>query len=38
MVQQTFLTSDVMTMAGLPKQPVTLQIDVDEYGNACGLF
>ncbi|MCG6182070.1 formate--tetrahydrofolate ligase [Anoxybacillus sp. LAT_38] len=32
------LTGDVMTMPGLPKQPAALQMDVDEYGNARGLF
>lgn len=32
------LTGDVMTMPGLPKQPAALQMDVDELGNARGLF
>ncbi len=32
------LTGDVMTMPGLPKQPAALQMDVDEHGNARGLF
>jgi formate--tetrahydrofolate ligase len=32
------LTGDVMTMPGLPKQPAALQMDVDEKGNAVGLF
>ncbi|KGX87908.1 formate--tetrahydrofolate ligase [Pontibacillus litoralis] len=32
------LTGDVMTMPGLPKQPAALKMDVDENGNAVGLF
>lgn len=32
------LTGDVMTMPGLPKQPAALQMDIDEHGNARGLF
>ncbi|WP_156099073.1 formate--tetrahydrofolate ligase, partial [Anoxybacillus sp. KU2-6(11)] len=32
------LTGDVMTMLGLPKHPAALQMDVDDYGNARGLF
>lgn len=32
------LTGDVMTMPGLPKQPAALKIDVDDKGNAIGLF
>lgn len=32
------LTGDVMTMPGLPKQPAAMKMDVDEYGNAIGLF
>ncbi|WP_198158747.1 formate--tetrahydrofolate ligase [Robertmurraya korlensis] len=32
------LTGDVMTMPGLPKQPAALKMDVDEQGNAVGLF
>lgn len=32
------LTGDVMTMPGLPKKPAALQMDVDENGNALGLF
>ncbi|QPC46631.1 formate--tetrahydrofolate ligase [Mangrovibacillus cuniculi] len=32
------LTGDVMTMPGLPKQPAALKMDVDENGNAMGLF
>ena len=32
------LTGDVMTMPGLPKKPAALQMDVDESGNAAGLF
>jgi formate--tetrahydrofolate ligase len=32
------LTGDVMTMPGLPKQPAALRMDVDENGNAVGLF
>lgn len=32
------LTGDVMTMPGLPKKPAALKMDVDEQGNAIGLF
>jgi formate--tetrahydrofolate ligase len=32
------LTGDVMTMPGLPKKPAALNMDVDENGNAAGLF
>lgn len=32
------LTGDVMTMPGLPKAPAALRMDVDEEGNAVGLF
>jgi formate--tetrahydrofolate ligase len=32
------LTGDVMTMPGLPKLPAALRMDVDESGNAIGLF
>ena len=32
------LTGDIMTMPGLPKQPAVLHMDVDEEGNAIGLF
>lgn len=32
------LTGDVMTMPGLPKSPAALNMDVDEHGNAVGLF
>lgn len=32
------LTGDVMTMPGLPKKPAALNMDVDENGNAMGLF
>lgn len=32
------LTGDVMTMPGLPKVPSALAMDVDEDGNAVGLF
>ncbi|WP_251552378.1 formate--tetrahydrofolate ligase [Neobacillus muris] len=32
------LTGDVMTMPGLPKKPAALNMDVDEAGNAVGLF
>ncbi|RSK49721.1 formate--tetrahydrofolate ligase [Bacillus canaveralius] len=32
------LTGDVMTMPGLPKQPAALKMDVDENGQAVGLF
>lgn len=32
------LTGDVMTMPGLPKVPAALKMDVDEDGNAIGLF
>ena len=32
------LTGDVMTMPGLPKSPAALKMDVDEKGEAVGLF
>jgi formate--tetrahydrofolate ligase len=32
------LTGDVMTMPGLPKKPAALKMDVDDNGNAIGLF
>ncbi|PLR98917.1 formate--tetrahydrofolate ligase [Bacillus sp. T33-2] len=32
------LTGEVMTMPGLPKMPAALKMDVDEHGNAVGLF
>ncbi|MBS4215940.1 formate--tetrahydrofolate ligase [Neobacillus rhizophilus] len=32
------LTGEVMTMPGLPKKPSALNMDVDENGNAVGLF
>jgi len=32
------LTGDVMTMPGLPKRPSALNMDVDDDGNAQGLF
>lgn len=32
------LTGDVMTMPGLPKQPAAMNMDVDDNGNALGLF
>jgi formate--tetrahydrofolate ligase len=32
------LTGDIMTMPGLPKKPAALKMDVDENGNAAGLF
>lgn len=32
------LTGDVMTMPGLPKKPAALNMDVNENGNAIGLF
>ncbi|MBA2872362.1 formate--tetrahydrofolate ligase [Anoxybacillus calidus] len=32
------LTGDMMTMPGLPKKPAALNMDVDENGNAVGLF
>ena len=32
------LTGDVMTMPGLPKRPSALNMDIDEDGNAMGLF
>ncbi|QFK71739.1 formate--tetrahydrofolate ligase [Pradoshia sp. D12] len=32
------LTGDIMTMPGLPKRPAALKMDVDENGNAVGLF
>jgi formate--tetrahydrofolate ligase len=32
------LTGEVMTMPGLPKKPAALNMNVDEKGNAVGLF
>ncbi|WP_210365037.1 formate--tetrahydrofolate ligase [Bacillus sp. REN3] len=32
------LTGDVMTMPGLPKIPAAMNMDVDDEGNAVGLF
>ncbi|GFK21922.1 formate--tetrahydrofolate ligase [Tetragenococcus halophilus] len=32
------LTGNVLTMPGLPKRPTALDMDVDEKGNASGLF
>ena len=32
------LTGEVMTMPGLPKKPAALNMDVDDNGNAIGLF
>jgi formate--tetrahydrofolate ligase len=32
------LAGDVMTMPGLPKKPAALKMDIDEHGNATGLF
>lgn len=32
------LAGDIMTMPGLPKLPAALNMDVDEAGNALGLF
>lgn len=32
------LTGDVMTMPGLPKKPAALNMDVDDEGQAVGLF
>jgi len=32
------LTGDVITMPGLPKKPAALNMDVDDNGNAIGLF
>lgn len=32
------LTGEIMTMPGLPKKPAALNMDVDENGNAAGLF
>ena len=32
------LTGDVMTMPGLPQKPAALNMDVDDQGNALGLF
>lgn len=32
------LTGDVLTMPGLPEEPAALKMDVDEIGNAVGLF
>ncbi len=31
-------TGDIMTMPGLPKVPAAEAMDVDEQGNAVGLF
>ncbi|WP_409270408.1 formate--tetrahydrofolate ligase [Neobacillus sp. SCS-31] len=32
------LTGEVMTMPGLPKKPAAMNMDVDDKGNAVGLF
>lgn len=32
------LTGEMMTMPGLPKEPAAMQMDIDEEGNAKGLF
>lgn len=32
------LTRNIMTMPGLPKKPAALNMDVDDNGNASGLF
>lgn len=32
------LTGDIMTMPGLPKEPAAFRMDIDEQGNAIGLF
>lgn len=32
------LTGEMMTMPGLPKEPAAMQMDIDEEGNALGLF
>jgi formate--tetrahydrofolate ligase len=32
------LTSDIMTMPGLPKEPAAKQMGIDELGNIYGLF
>ncbi len=32
------LTGEMMTMPGLPKEPAAMQMDIDEDGNAKGLF
>ena len=32
------LTGDVMTMPGLPKKPAALNMDIDQNGQAIGLF
>lgn len=32
------LTGDIMTMPGLPKKPAAMDMNVDETGNATGLF
>jgi len=32
------LTGNVLTMPGLPKKPAALNMDVDEFGHAQGLF
>lgn len=32
------LTGEIMTMPGLPKEPAALKMDVDDTGNAIGLY
>jgi formate--tetrahydrofolate ligase len=32
------LTGDIMTMPGLPKKPAAMNMNVDDSGNAIGLF
>ncbi|MCG3017573.1 formate--tetrahydrofolate ligase, partial [Escherichia coli] len=32
------LTGSIMTMPGLPKKPAALNMDVDENGQAVGIF
>ena len=32
------LTGEMMTMPGLPKEPAAMQMDIDDEGNAKGLF
>jgi len=32
------LTGDMMTMPGLPKRPAAMDMDIDDLGNAKGLF
>jgi formate--tetrahydrofolate ligase len=32
------ICGDVMTMPGLPREPASVRIDLDEFGNVIGLF